>query len=92
MTNNKIPTPYNIIADNFCSKPKIVFEYRDLTEKQMRYAVKCLACGFRKVEVTNNETGEVIYTHYESDEIFCPSFTETEVIDNFMMFMATINE
>lgn len=92
MTDNKIPTPYNIKADNYNSRPKIVFEYKSLTEKQMRYAVKCLATAFRKVEVISNETGEVIYDHYESDEIFCPSFTETEAIDNFMMFMASVND
>ena len=92
MTNNKIPAPYNINATNCCSNPRISFEYEKLTEKQMRYAVKCLTTAFRKVEVISNETGEVIYDHYESDEIFCPSFTETEAIDNFMMFMATVNE
>lgn len=79
------PAPYHIIAETYESKPSITFSYDGLTERLMRVAIRCLSRAFRKIVVTNNETGEVIYDRYESDEIFCPTETPTEAIDNCML-------
>ena len=79
---------YSIIADTCESRPKIRFEYERMTDLQMRMCVKILITAFRQVEVINCQTGEVAYTHYESDEIFCPTATPTEAIDNCMMLIA----
>lgn len=87
-TNQSAPAPYHIIAETYESKPSITFSYDGLTERQTRAAIKCLSTAFRKITVTNNETGEVIYDHYESDEIFCPTETPTEAIDAFMTYIA----
>ena len=79
---------YSITADTCELRPKIRFEYEHLTDRQMRKCVKILIAAFRQVKVTNCQTGEVILTHYESDEIFAPTATPTEAIDNCMMFIA----
>lgn len=81
---------YNIKATTVDHKPYVLFEYEEVTEKQMQYAIKSLPLAFREIEITNAETGEVIFTQYTSEEIFCPAFTPTESIDNFMLYMAGI--
>ena len=77
--------PYRVSADTCEFRPKINFEFEGLTENEMLKALKILITAFRKVEASNDETGEVIYDHYESSEIFAPTATPTEAIDNCMM-------
>ena len=83
-------TPYDLVAENCEGKPSITFAYNGLTERQMRVAIRCLSRAFRKILITNSETGEVIYDHYESDEVFCPCETPTEAIDNCMLQLSNI--
>jgi hypothetical protein len=81
---------YNILAETLEGKPSIAFAYDGLTERQMRVAIRCLSRAFRKILITNHNTGEVIYDHYESDEVFCPTETPTEAIDNCMLQLSNI--
>ena len=70
---------YTVTAENRCN-PYITYCIKNLTEKQARFAIKNLWTAFRSVEVVNEETGEVVFSHYEGDEFFQPSETEAEAI------------
>lgn len=75
-----MPTPtYAVTAENRCN-PYITYHIEKLTEKQARFAIKNLWTAFRSIEVVNEETGEVVFSHYEGDEFFQPSETEAEAI------------
>lgn len=75
-----MPTPtYTVTAENRCN-PYITYSIQNLTEKQARFAIKNLWTAFRSIEVVNEETGEVVFSHYEGDEFFQPSETEAEAI------------
>ena len=87
-TTTTATATYDILAETFGGKPTITFAYNGLTERQMRVAIRCLSRAFRKIFITNSETGEIIYDHYESDEVFCPTETPTEAIDNCMLQLA----
>lgn len=60
---------YRIKLDNCCCEPKITMEFtfeKSKFDEIISYAI----VGFRSVEVTDNETGEVIYSHYICDQHF----------------------
>lgn len=40
----------------------------------------CLLQAFRNVEIVNDETGEIMFTHYESSDLFIASKEIGEVI------------
>lgn len=77
-TTMSTPT-YTVTAENRCN-PYITYTIQNLTEKQARFAIKNLWTAFRSIEVVNEETGEVVFSHYEGDEFFQPSETEVEAI------------
>lgn len=76
---------YNISVDSCEARPKIVATFEDVPEKALKDAIYMATRSFRSVEVINNETGEVVLTHYESDEyntnLNPPSFNYGEAID-----------
>ena len=75
-----MPTPtYTVTAENRCS-PYITLTLDKLTKKAAYFATQNLCAAFRSIEVVNEETGEVVYSHYEGDEFFQPSETEAEAI------------
>ena len=60
---------YKAKLDNCCCEPSIKMEFTFPKEKVED--VICIATGgFRSVEIINNETGEVAYSCYISDEHF----------------------
>jgi hypothetical protein len=77
-TTMSTPT-YTVTAENRCN-PYITYTIQNLTDKQARFAIKNLWTAFRSIEVVNEETGEVVYSHYEGDEFFQPSETVAEAI------------
>ena len=70
---------YSVTAENRCN-PYITYHLEGLTEKQARFAIKNLWTAFRSIEVINEETGEVVFSHYEGSDFFQPSETEAEAI------------
>lgn len=40
----------------------------------------CLLQAFRNIEIINDETGEVMFTHYESEDLFFASKEIGEVV------------
>lgn len=70
---------YSVTAENR-SNPYITYHIEGLTEKQARFAFKNLWTAFRSIEIINEETGEVVFSHYEGSDFFQPSETEAEAI------------
>jgi len=71
--NQATPTTqtYIVTADS-CDPLKVHIEVQGNYHQAMFYA-KVLRRAFRQVEVTSADTGEVMMSHYESDEIFKPT-------------------
>jgi len=44
------------------------------------YYKACLLQAFRNIEIINDETGEVMFTHYESGDLFVASKEIGEVV------------
>lgn len=44
------------------------------------YYKACLLQAFRNIEIINDETGEVMFTHYESSDLFIASKEIGEVV------------
>lgn len=65
-------TPTYIVTADSCDPLKVHIEVQGDYHQAMFYA-KVLRRAFRQVEVTSADTGEVMMSHYESDEIFNPS-------------------
>lgn len=77
-TTMSTPT-YTVTAQNCCN-PYITYCIKNLTKKAAYFATQNLCAAFRSIEVVNEETGEVVYSHYEGDEFFQPSATVVEAI------------
>ena len=58
-----------IKLDNCCCEPNITMEFT-FEEKYFKEILRIASGSFRSIEVTNNETGEVVYTRYVGDKFF----------------------
>ena len=56
---------YNITIDSLEARPKFSATFEDVPEKALKDAIYVATRTFRSVEVINNETGEIVLTHYE---------------------------
>lgn len=56
---------YSINVDSCEARPKIVATFEDVPEEALENALSVAVQAFRSIEVINNETGEVVLTHYE---------------------------
>ena len=72
---------YTVTAKS-CENPNITAQYKGLCEDCAFEVVKILGVAFRSVEVLNEETGEVEFTHYVSDNWFSPSMTYGGALDD----------
>lgn len=61
---------YTIKADNGHHRPRIEFSHEAVPGDKAKGLAILLTRAFRNVEVTNNETGEVMFTNYVSDGWF----------------------
>ena len=74
-------TTYTVTANNGNYRPRIEYSRDDLTNDNAKTIAMTLTKAFRNVEVICNETGEVVFTRYISEDWFTPIFSITEVID-----------
>jgi hypothetical protein len=72
---------YNITIDSLEARPKIVVTFEEIPEKALKDAIYVATRTFRSVEVVNNETGEVVLTHYEGLQLHKGTFSYGEGID-----------
>ena len=61
---------YTIKADNGHHRPRIEFSHEAVPGDRAKGLAILLTKAFRNVEVTNNETGEVMFTNYISGDWF----------------------
>ena len=84
-----MPTPtYTVTAENR-QNPYITYCIKSLTKKQVQFAIKNLCAAFCSIEVVNEETGEVVYNHYEGDEFFQSSETEAKAMTKINTILST---
>ena len=74
-----LPT-YTVKADNGCYRPRIEFSHEAVPGDKAKPLVLLLTKAFRNVEVTNNETGEVMFTNYVSGDWFEPELAISTVL------------
>lgn len=71
---------YTVTA-NSCENPAITVEFKGLCGNCAVEAVATLETAFRSVDVTDEETGEVVYTHYVGSDWFVPQREYGKAID-----------
>ena len=64
---------YTITAKS-CSAPFTTFSI-SVNFNQIHRYIQILSVAFRDVTVTNDDTGEIVLSHYESDEMFHPTYS-----------------
>lgn len=71
---------YTVTAKN-CHAPAVEVSINEINiHRAMAYFNLCKE-GFRDVCITSGETGEVLQSHYLSDEWFNPSLSEPECLE-----------
>ena len=70
---------YKVVAENGDTAPSIRVEVEGNRFAARDYAALLLK-AFRRVDVYNNETGEVMFSSYVSDERFSPDLSVTECL------------
>ena len=78
--NYSTETTYKVIADNCNTCPKITYERGGLTKNTARFVATNLSQAFRRVDVLCEQTGEVMYNIYYSDDFIRPDFCELTAI------------
>lgn len=70
---------YSVQANN-CNHPKITYAEEGLCIEDARIIAYRLSMAFREVIVTCEETGEVMYSYYYTDDFEKPITTEDNCI------------
>lgn len=71
-----------IVTANSCQNPAITYERSDIvTMLRAKRMANALFRGFRSVEVTDGETGEVCLSIYAGDEMFDATLDWASAID-----------
>ena len=68
-------TTYVVNASN-CNAPKITYEVKGLTEKSALFLANHLVEAFRQVDVTCEQTGEIMFSVYYNDDFRKPTMDE----------------
>lgn len=66
---------YSVKADN-CNAPKITYEVKELSAKSALFLANHLVEAFRQVDVTCEQTGEVMFSMYYNDDFHKPTMDE----------------
>ena len=70
---------YSITA-NSCCFPSVELKIISVNWHQMHQYLAVIKRAFREIEILNDDTGEVMFRHYESDEMFSPLLSIGECI------------
>ena len=74
-------TMYEVVANNCKANPQIKYSRKNLTKANSIFVASNLTRGFRQVDILNQDTGEVMYTYYMSDEFFKEEMSEYEAME-----------
>lgn len=72
---------YTIKLDSCESKPGIESVFRGVPKERLTKAMEMAIKAFRSVEVTAEETGEIIFSYYIDYDWYLPIFNYGEMID-----------
>ena len=72
---------YTLAIDSCESRPQIDVRFKNIKREHIEEAARIASTVFRQVEVTNEETGEVIFSLYVDCDWFNPTTTYGEAID-----------
>lgn len=74
-------TTYKLSLDSCQSNPKVIVEFDEVPENILESVINVAKYAFRSIEVVNNETGEVVLTHYVGLQLFKPLYEYGTAID-----------
>ena len=57
------------------------------SETQLTFIANKAREAFRQIEITNDETGELVFSSYTSPDWFSPMSTEGEVLDEIQQIL-----
>lgn len=72
---------YTVKVDSCEARPKVVTEFNEVPDNQLEQVVYVAKRTFRSVEVTDEETGEVVLTYYVGERLYEKAFGYGEAID-----------
>lgn len=72
---------YTVKVDSCEACPKVITEFNGVPDNQLEQVVYIAKRTFRSVEVTNEETGEIVLTYYVGDRLWEKAFNYGEAID-----------
>lgn len=72
---------YTLKMDTCEAKPKMEISFGEVPENKIKRALDFASGAFRQIEVINEETGEVMFSRYESASWFTPVYSYGEAID-----------
>lgn len=72
---------YSMKVDSRESCPKILAEFPNISEDALESVVNAAKRGFRSVEVTDNETGEVVLSYYVGERLANRLYDYGETLD-----------
>ena len=72
---------YTVKVDSCEAYPKIITEFNEVPDKHLERVVYIAKKTFRSIEVTNEETGEIVLTHYVGERLYEKEFGYGEAID-----------
>jgi hypothetical protein len=72
---------YEVVARNCNTNPKIKYSRKDMTKATAIFVATNLIRGFRQVDILNQDTGEVMYSFYMSDDFFKVELSEYEAME-----------
>lgn len=72
---------YTLTARSCETHPNVEIAFEHVRPNNLSQAMFTAGKAFRKVRVTADETGEIIYDLYMDADWFCPALTYGQVID-----------
>lgn len=77
---------YTVKVDSCEACPKVVAEFNEISDNQLEQVIYIAKNAFRSVEITNEETGEIVLTYYVGDRLCQKAFDYGEAIDIIMHY------
>ena len=72
---------FTLTVDSCESRPQIDIRFKNIKSEHIEEAARIASAAFRQIEVTNEETGEVVFSLYIDCDWFNPTANYGEAID-----------
>ena len=77
---------YTLTVESLESRPNIKISFNGVKHNDIMVAFNVAKSAFRQIEITNEQTGEVMTTFYMSDEFHRPSRSYGDVVNYLTKF------